>query len=241
MNIADENVMATRPRHPVQDLHLRIDGPVVAQIAEAFAQDWAFVTNEDLDGPAWFPGIPTRPGPPARIIDSGPDEDLEKIEFAILQAVGCACTSIAVMTPYFLPDERLITALDLAAMRGVTVDLLIPEKSNHTLVDWATRANIGPLLPDGVSIRRSPPPFHHSKIMVVDDEWCLVGSCNWDIRSFRLNFELCLELYDRDLAATLTSLMRQATGRPLTQQDLDARGLPVRIRDAAARLMLPYL
>ena len=115
----------------------------------------------------------------------------------MLQAVACARTSIAVMTPYFLPDERLITALSLAAMRGVAVDLVIPEKSNHTLVDWATRANIGPLLPDGVRIWRSPPPFHHAKLMVVDGEWCLIGSCNWDIRSFRLNFELCMEVYDR--------------------------------------------
>lgn len=241
MNIGDENVLATRPRKPVQDLHLRVEGPIVAQLTEAFAQDWAFVTGEALDGDAWFPDIPPRPGPLARIIDSGPDENLEKVEFAVLQAVACARRSIAVMTPYFLPDERLITALDLAAMRGVAVDLVVPEKSNHTLVDWATRANIGPLLADGVRIWRSPPPFHHSKMMVVDDEWCLVGSCNWDIRSFRLNFELCLEVYDRGLAATLTALMRRASGRPLTQADLDARPLAIRIRDAGARLMLPYL
>jgi cardiolipin synthase len=241
MNIGDENVMATRPKKPVRDLHLRVEGPIVRQLAETFAEDWAFITNETLDGDAWFPDIASRPGPLARIINSGPDENLEKVEFAVLQAVGCARHSIAVMTPYFLPDERLITALDLAAMRGVAVDLVVPEKSNHTLVDWATRANIGPLLSDGVRIWRSPPPFHHSKMMVVDDEWCLVGSCNWDIRSFRLNFELCMEVYDRGLAATLTALMRQARGRALTQADLDGRSLPIRIRDAGARLMLPYL
>ena len=75
-------------------------------------------------------------------------------------------------------------------MRGVAVDIVVPAKSNHPLVDWATRANIGPLLDNGVRIWRCPPPFHHSKLMVVDDEWCLIGSSNWDIRSFRLNFEL---------------------------------------------------
>jgi cardiolipin synthase len=145
------------------------------------------------------------------------------------------------MTPYFLPDERLITALALAAMRGVAVDLVIPSRSNHVLVDWACRANIGPLLADGVRIWRSPPPFHHSKMMVVDEEWCLIGSCNWDIRSFRLNFELCMEVYDRGLAATLIALMNQSRDSELTQADLDARPLPVRMRDAGARLMLPYL
>jgi len=175
------------------------------------------------------------------VIDSGPDEDLEKVEFAVLQAVSCARDSIAIMTPYFLPDGRLITALSLAAMRGVAVDLVIPWRSNHTLVDWATRTNIEPLLPDGVRIWRSPPPFHHSKTMVVDGEWCLIGSCNWDIRSFRLNFELCMEVYDAELATRLVTLMQHARGKELTRTDLDARSLPVRLRDAGARLMLPYL
>ena len=102
-------------------------------------------------------------GPRSRVINSGPDEELEKVEFAVLQAISCARTSMAVMTPYFLPDERLITALSLAAMRGVAVDLVIPHRSNHTLVDWATRTNIGPLLADGVRIWRSPLPFHHPR------------------------------------------------------------------------------
>jgi cardiolipin synthase A/B len=241
MNIADENVMATHPKMPVQDLHFKIEGPVVAQLAEAFADDWAFITREELQGHGWFPQIPLSSGSLARVIDSGPDEDLEKVEFAVLQAVACARESIAVMTPYFLPDERLITALSLAAMRDVTVDLVLPQKSNHLLVDWGTRAHVGPLLIDGVRIWQSPPPFHHAKIMVVDHEWCLIGSCNWDIRSFRLNFEICLEVYDRDLAATLTSLMERARASELNQADLDARWLIARIRDAAARLMLPYL
>jgi cardiolipin synthase len=233
MNIADENVMATKPQQPVQDLHFRIEGPVVAQLAEAFAEDWAFATDEELEGDAWSPPIPPRDGPLAR--------DLEKVEFVVLQAVACARHSIAVMTPYFLPDERLITALALAAMRGVTVDLVLPAKSNHALVYWATRTNIGPLLSDGVRIWQSPPPFHHAKIMVVDEEWCLIGSCNWDIRSFRLNFELCMEVFDRDLAAILTEMMHRARGSELTQAELDARTLLVRLRDAGARLLLPYL
>jgi cardiolipin synthase len=241
MNIADENVMASNPSEPVLDVHFRIDGPVVAQLAEAFAEDWDFAADEDLDAGVWLPDIAERTGPSARVIDSGPDADVEKVEFAILQAVSCARTSIAVMTPYFLPDERLITALSLASMRGVAVDLVIPRRSNHTLVDWATRTNIGPLLSDGVRIWRSPPPFQHAKLMVVDAEWCLIGSCNWDIRSFRLNFELCMEIYDRDLAATLSAVMQHARGDPLRQADLEARTLPIRIRDAGARLMLPYL
>jgi cardiolipin synthase A/B len=146
-----------------------------------------------------------------------------------------------VMTPYFLPDERMVTALSLAAMRGVTVDIVLPEISDHTLVDWALQANSGPLLTDGVHIWRNPPPFNHSKLMVVDDAWCLIGSSNWDIRSFRLNFELSMEVYDGGLAQTLTHIMNSSRGRALTMEELDARPLPVRLRDAAARLFLPYL
>jgi cardiolipin synthase len=159
----------------------------------------------------------------------------------VLQAVACARSSVAVMTPYFLPDERLLTALAVAAMRGVAVDIVVPGKSNHPLVDWATRANVGPLLSEGVRIWQCPPPFRHSKLMVVDDDWCLIGSSNWDIRSFRLNFELCMEVYDRDLAQTLSDVMRQSRGKPLTEADIQARTLPIRLRDAAARLVLPYL
>ena len=241
LNIADENVMATHPKEPVQDTHFRIEGPVVCQLAEAFVQDWSFAADEELDGDAWFPDIASPGQALARVIDSGPDEDLEKIEFAILQAVACARERIAVMTPYFLPDERMMTALSLAAMRGVAVDVVIPQVSDHRFVDWASWANLGPILSDGVKMWRCPPPFRHSKIMVVDGEWCLIGSCNWDMRSFRLNFELCMELYDRDLAASLSTLMEESRGAELTEADLDTRSVGVRLRDAAVRLMLPYL
>ena len=241
LNIADDNVMATHPKAPVHDVHFRVEGPVVAQLAENFAEDWNFATDEVLAGETWFPDIPFRDGPLARVIDSGPDADIEKIEFSVLQAVACARTSIAVMTPYLLPDDRLVSALSLAAMRGVSVDLLIPEKSDHIMVDWAVQAHVGPMLSDGVRIWRSPPPFHHTKIMVVDSDWCLFGSCNWDIRSFRLNFELCMEVYDTELAATLAGIMQRSRGRAVTQADIDGRSLPERLRDAAARLLLPYL
>jgi cardiolipin synthase len=242
MNIGDANVMATHPKAPVQDTHFRVEGPVVCQLMEAFARDWQFATNENLEGTDWFPDLDhAHDGAAARVIDSGPDEDIEKIEFAILQAIACARESIAIMTAYFLPDERMMTALSLAAMRGVAVDVVVPERSDHFFVDWALRANNKPLLKDGVRVWLCPPPFRHSKAMVVDGAWCLIGSCNFDTRSFRLNFELCMEFYDRALGAELSALMERSRGRALTQADLDGRPMPVRLRDAATRLMLPYL
>jgi cardiolipin synthase len=109
------------------------------------------------------------------------------------------------------------------------------------LVDWATRANVGPTLSQGVRIWQCPPPFRHTKLMVVDQDWCLIGSSNWDIRSLRLNFELCMEVYDRELATVLSDVMRQSRGAPLTEADIERRPVPARLRDAAARLLLPYL
>ena len=241
MNIADENVMATRPAAPVRDVHFRLEGPVVGQLVAAFAEDWDFATDEYLLGPAWFPAIAAPEGVPGRVIDSGPDEDLEKIEFAVQQAIACARSRIVVMTPYFLPDDRLVTALALAAMRGVAVEVVLPERTDHRMVDWAARANIGPLLDDGVRLWWSPRPFHHGKLMVVDDAWCLIGSCNWDVRSFRLNFELCVELYSPELASALVALVETCRGCALRSEDLARRPLPVRLRDAGTRLLLPYL
>ncbi len=241
INIADQNVLATRPKDPVQDTHFRIEGPVVSQLVFAFARDWSFVANEDLDGEAWFPTLDGHGSSIARVVTAGPDEDLEKVEFAVLQALACARDSIRIMTPYFLPDQRLMTALSLAAMRGVEVEVVIPEKGNHRLVDWAVRANIGPLLRDGGRVWRCPPPFRHSKAMVVDGTWSLVGSSNWDMRSFRLNFEMCVEVYDPALASVLERFIAGNRGRRLDLAEINARRFPIRIRDAAARLLLPYL
>ncbi len=241
INIAAENLVLTNPPHPVRDTHFRFDGPVVGQLTEAFAHDWAFVMDEDLKGGAWFPPL-TETGPAtARVVTSGPDQDLEKIEFVVLQAISCARERIEVMTPYFLPDERLITTLGLAAMRGVMVDVVVPSHSDHAAVDMAMRANVGPLLADGVRVWRSPNPFNHSKIMVVDGVWCLVGSSNWDMRSFRLNFELNVEVYDEALAGVLSAAIRREMANRMTLEELDARPFLGRLRDAGVRLGLPYL
>ncbi|MDE2582032.1 MAG: PLDc N-terminal domain-containing protein [Rhodospirillales bacterium] len=241
MNIAAQNLLAAAPPAPVRDTHFRFDGPVVRQLVAAFAEDWSFEMDEDLAGDAWFPPLAPAGNAVARVITSGPDQDVEKIEFLILEAIACARRSVRFMTPYFLPDERLVTSLALAKIRGVAVDIVLPAQSDHPLIDWAMRAHVGPLLAEGCCIWRNPPPFDHSKIMVVDGEWCLIGSANWDIRSLRLNFELNVEVYDPALGARLEALMQARRGGPLTRAELDARGLPTRLRDAAARLLMPYV
>jgi len=244
LNIGDENLSSTDPPEPVFDTHFRVEGPVVVQLVEVFAEDWRFTTGETLVGAAW--AAPAVTGAPcgdaaARVVTSGPDEDLHKIEYLVIEAIGCARSSVRIMTPYFLPDERLITALSLAAFRGVAVEIVLPEHSNHPTVDWATQPALEPLLAAGCCIWTRPAPFHHSKLMTIDDRWSLIGSSNWDTRSFRLNFEVDLEVYDRPLARAISALMRTPDARPVALDQLIARELAVRLRDGAARLLVPYL
>ena len=241
INIASDNVLAANPPHPIRDMHFDVTGPVVTQIAEAFATDWQFCTGERISGEAWFPRLQEAGTAAARVITSGPDQDVYKIEFAMLQAIGCALRSVKILTPYFLPDDRLMSALILAQMAGVTVDLVIPEAGDHPYLDWAMRAHIAPLLRAGGRIWRAPKPFEHSKLFVVDDGWSLIGSANWDMRSLRLNFELNMEVCCPEFGALVSAAIERRQGDPLTLAEINARSFPIRLRDNAARLMLPYL
>ncbi len=241
LNIGDENRLAARPRHPVRDTHFKFAGPVVAQLMEAFAEDWLFAAGENLGGATWFPPLDEAGEAVARVVVSGPDQDLEKIEFMIFEAIACARRSIKVATPYFLPDDQVVTALGLAAMRGVEVDVVVPARGNHPVVDWAMRAHIAPLIAAGCRIWRSPAPFDHSKVMTVDGIWCLIGGANWDMRSFRLNFELDMEIYHADIVRQVNQLIAAGRGAPVSAAELDRLPFPVKLIDSRARLMLPYL
>ena len=241
LNIADANLLAANAQHPVRDMHFSVTGPVVTQIAEAFATDWHFCTGERLGGDTWFPSLTEAGTAAARVITSGPDQDIYKIEFAMLQAIGCAQRSIKILTPYFLPDERLMSALVLAAMAGVAVDVVIPEACDHPFLDWAMRAHVGPLLRAGGRVWRAALPFEHSKLFAVDDGWSLIGSANWDMRSLRLNFELNMEVCCPQFGALVSGVIERRQANALTLAELAGRPLPIRLRDSAVRLLLPYL
>jgi cardiolipin synthase A/B len=241
LNIGAENLSETRPKAPVIDIHFRVEGPVVRQLLDDFEEDWRFTTRETVKGPA-VP-VAKRAGGQvlARAIAAGPDQEVDQLVLVLLSAINSAEKSIKIATPYFLPDEQLITALQLAALRGVEVDLVLPAKNNHLLIAWAARAHVGPLLDAGCRLWRCPPPFDHSKLMTVDDEWCLIGSPNWDTRSLRLNFELAVEAYDSDLALQLATIIDRKCVDPLTSTEFVNRLFIVKLRDAAARLLMPYL
>jgi len=239
INIGAENIRADNPPHIVLDTHFQLEGPIVEQLTDAFADDWLFTTGEKLLTDNWFPPLEKAGTVTARVVTSGPDEDMEQIEYVALHAISCAHKSIRVVTPYFLPPDPLTLSLGLAALRGVKVDIVLPEHSNHAVLDWARRIPLRPLIEAGCRVWLMPAPFDHSKLMVIDDSWTLIGSANWDTRSFRLNFELNVELHDPDLAGTVGVVTPAA--RRLTLAELDGDPLPTRLRNSAARLLQPYL
>ena len=243
MNIRQGHLCEAGDRHPIQDVHFRAEGPVVAHLRETFAADWEFSSGERLGGTVWFPPLASPGQSLCRGIADGPDFDSDKIRLTILGAISCAQHTIEIVTPYFLPEQPLITALNVAAMRGVSVHILLPEKNNLKLVGWACMAQLWQVLQRGCRVWLSPPPFDHTKIMVVDGVWSLVGSANWDARSLRLNFEFNVECYDRDLANQLSALVhtKRSASREITLAEVDARPLWRRLRDGVSRLALPYL
>ncbi len=243
MNIREGEYLKLHPRHQVQDLHFRLTGPVVLQLQEVFAEDWSFSTKEVLQGEQWYPSLEPVGETLARGIRSGPDEDLGEIELALTGALACAHSRVSIVTPYFLPDETLISALNVAAMRGVQVDIILPERNNLITVQWACMGTLWEVLERGCRVWLSPPPFDHTKLMLVDGLWSLIGSGNWDPRSLRLNFEFNVECYDPALAKTLGALVdrRLAAARQITLADVNGRSFPLRLRDGIARLLSPYL
>jgi cardiolipin synthase A/B len=243
MNIRAGTWLSTEPAHPIRDLHFRIDGPVVAELQEVFAEDWAFSTRERLEGNTWFPRLAPVGPTLARGISDGPDIDFEKLQTVIMSALTTARSSIHIVTPYFIPDSTMGTLLGMAAMKGVDVSIVLPERGNLVLVQWASEAHWAPLLERGCRIHLSPPPFDHSKLIVVDGVWSLVGSANLDPRSLQLNFEFNVECYDADLGKVLERFAtdRIAMAREITLSEVRKRNIGVQLRNGLARLASPFL
>ncbi len=240
MNIGRRHCHDGDERHRISDIHFRVEGPVVARFAEAFADDWAFTTREPLTLPA--PG-PVRGEVDCRVIVDGPNEDLDRLKLLLVGAVGVARQRLAIMTPYFLPPRELIATLQAAALRGVEVDLILPERNNLPYVHWATRHMLWEILQWGCRVHYQPPPFAHTKLFLMDGRYALLGSANLDPRSLRLNFELGLESYDRPLVRELLGHFDAVLerSREVTLAEVDSRPWYQRVRDGSAWVFTPYL
>lgn len=242
MNIGNRHLVKGRPP-VVRDLHFRVTGPVVADLQRTFMEDWRFATGEKLKEQRYLKELPPAGSALVRAVSDGPDKEFRKLNWIVLGAISCAKERVAIVTPYFIPDRPLISALVTAALRGVSITMVLPGENNLPFVKWATWSFLWELLVHGVRVYAQPPPFVHTKFMVVDRSWSLIGSANLDPRSLRLNFELDLEVYDLRFGHLMEERLAAAVAlsRPVTLEEVDGRSLPVRLRDGAAKLFSPYL
>ena len=218
-----------------------VKGPVIDQVNQVFTDDWHFAARETLQLAGW-----SGPGPgtvTSRILPDGPDANHEKLTWALIAAINCAQESIRIVTPYFIPGLVLISVLQAASLRGVCVEIIVPQHSNIPFFNWAMLANLPKLTRFGITLYQSPQPFDHSKFFIVDDVWSFIGSSNWDARSLELNFEVNLECYDYEMNRQLTDIFegKKAIASLITEADVANFSLFQRLRNNVFRLMSPYL
>ncbi|MBN1345223.1 MAG: cardiolipin synthase [Phycisphaerae bacterium] len=242
-NIGDEYLGRLKKFGPWRDTHLKIVGPAVQDLQEVFIEDWHYTTKELLAGDDYYPSSTAAGEHVAQIVPSGPDQVANVMHQLLFAAVAAAGSSISVITPYFSPDEAMILALASASYRGVRVRLIVPSCGDHRVVLWAGRSYYEELTRSGVEIYEHDGAMLHSKVMIVDQAWAMVGSANMDERSFRINFELTTLLYDSNLAGDLhrdfEGLRRQS--RTITRQDVANRSFGESILLGLARLASPVL
>jgi cardiolipin synthase len=239
MNLGGREVGGSTGRR-MSDIHFQLRGPIVSQLADAFAEDWRFATGETPpDSPVQLPQGDSI----CRVVTGGPDGDVDKLLLIILNAVASAERQVQIMTPYFIPPLELVAALETAALRGVEVSLVLPRRSNLRYIDWATLHWIPALVRRGVRVHLQEPPFSHAKLFVIDGHYAQIGSVNVDTRSLRLSFEIAVEVYDRDFCGQLAAFIEQRarSATALTAQAVEAVTLPERIRNALCWLVSPYL
>jgi cardiolipin synthase len=195
-------------------------------VQEVFAGDWNAYGDEMLDDAAYFPPAGSPGNAALQVVATGPDQPYHVVERILLEALSGAEEEVWVASPYFVPSETVRLALGQASIRGVSVNLLIPGKSDRAAALWAGRSYYGELITEGVKIYEYGEGMVHSKVVAIDKRWCMVGTANIDYRSFRLNFEISVLGYDETMA---------------TAEDISNRSYAKQLLTGAARLLAPQL
>lgn len=249
INVSDEHSAEFRGAAAWRDTHLRIEGSAVRPLQRVFLDDWYFATEESPARGAWdalFPAAKEGAAPGAHVVQvlaSGPDATVFPIHRALFTAINVASRRLYVTTPYFIPDEPILTALIGAALRGVDMRLLIPRRGDSRLIDLAARSYLLELIEAGARVYEYLPRFIHAKTMAVDEALGIVGTANLDNRSFRLNFEVAALVFERSINAALVRafVADLEHARELTRADVEGAPFMTRLGQAGARLMSPLL
>ncbi len=245
INIADRYIRRSKRLGIWRDTHLKMEGDAVGMLNAVFSTDWYFVSDKEKlsDYDKYFPQAKVTGDVPIQIASSGPDSDWASIMQAFFSAITRAKKYIYISSPYFLPNQAILTALKVAALSGIDVRVMIPSRSDSKIVYWATRSYIGELIEAGISVYLYKRGFNHSKVIMIDGEFSSVGTANMDMRSFEDNFEVTAIMYDRKIAKELEGYFMQdlAGSTKMTLESWNDRSRLHGIYEALSRLLSPLL
>lgn len=242
-NIGDEYLGKDQKFGYWRDTHLRINGDAVKDLQNRFILDWNQASRNiiEYDKRFYLGGANGNVG--VQIVSSGPDSEWEQIKYGYIKMILAAKEYVYIQTPYFIPDESLMDALRIAALSGVKIKIMIPNKPDHPFVYWATLSHAGELLKENAEIYMYQNGFLHAKTIVVDGKLASVGTANIDVRSFSLNFEVNAFLYDTKIAEELVSIFEKDINlsTQMTQKLYEKRSLGIKFKESISRLLSPIL
>jgi cardiolipin synthase len=244
MNVADAETAEFAGTKAWRDTHMRFEGSAVRVLQRVFAEDWFYATGKDIPpGETYFPMPATSGSEVVQIVASGPDLDVFAIQKMFFAAINQASSRVWVTTPYFVPDDAILSALVSAAMRGLDVRVIAPQHGDSRLVDLAARSYFPDLLAAGARVFEYLPRFLHAKTFVIDDDVAIIGTANLDNRSFRLDFEVAAVLYGTETNAKLDAAFQAdlACCKELERRDWREQPFWTRLGQAGARLLSPLL
>ncbi len=242
INIGDEYKGIVKEFGYWRDTHVWLSGPVVQSVQVSFVEDWNWASGKMLQGLDWNPKPAlTGVSREAFCLPSGPSDSMETCTLFFLDAINRSRKRLWIASPYFVPDVQFVSALQLAALRGVDVRILIPDKTDNALVQLSAWSYIGELEKAGIKVFRYTKGFLHQKVLVVDDDYSTVGTANFDNRSFRLNFEMTIAFRDKDFTAKVADMLEAdfSHSREMKSGELAAKGFWYRFAVRAARLSAP--
>jgi cardiolipin synthase len=242
INVTDDENETLNPK-AFHDMHLRVEGEAVRWLQVAWLEDWHYATKKEVTDAALYAEPAPTPGPiSAQVIPAGPDNDWEPIHRTQVDAIHRAERRVWLATPYFVPSRAALFALEGAAMRGLDTRIMIPKRSDSRLVTAAARSYFDKLLKAGVRVYEYGPRMLHSKALLVDDALAIIGTSNFDTRSFSLNFEIVMLFCDKGVASELeTSLKSDMDAAKEVTADSRKPSFLSRLSEAGARLFSPIL
>ena len=242
-NIGEEYCDMNRKFGHWRDSHIRITGEAVKLLLGRFVLDWRFTTKEVMAVPTSVDRFNIKGTKGVQIVNCGPEAPHQEIKRAYLKMISTSKKSVFIQSPYFVPDQTIIESLKMAVQSGVDVRIMIPCKPDHIFVYWATYSFVGDLLKSGCKVYIYNNGFLHAKTIVSDDEVASVGSCNFDIRSFKLNFETNAFIYDRDFALEMRKAFNEDMkhSHELTLDEYNSRSLMIKFKENISTLMTEIL